>query len=352
MKISCKKEELQEYIQKVEGAVSVKTTLPVLNNILIESINNKIHVNITEGGAITIPARKFIEIVKELPSERDVNIKVDEKNHITINCGKINYKIMGLPKSEFPPVLEPKKESLNFKMKQGILKNLIKKTIFSVSTDETRKMLTGIYMIIEGAEIKLVGTDGHRLAFVKAGISKLEKSAKVIIPTKVLNEVLKTLNETDEIEISVLENQIAFKVGSDLSITSRLIEGQYPSYEQIINKIFDKKVRVKSEELARAVKRVSLLAIDKASAVKLKAGDGKLVISATAVDVGEAEEEIAADYKGEEISIAFNSKYIIDVLKVADCEDTDLQLRDSASAGLIKPVKDENYMYIIMPVRI
>ena len=367
MKLSCKKEDLQENIVKVDGAVSVKTTLPVLNNILIEASGNELQltstdlelvikckmkeVNISEEGSITIPARKFIDIVKELPPEKDININVDEKNQITIKCSKINFRIMGLPKSEFPPVLEPKKDSLNFKIKQSVLRNMIKKVIFSVSSDETRKILTGVYMIIEGSEIKMVSTDGHRLAFIKGPITAVDKSAKVIVPTKVLNEISKSLNDSDDIDVSVLENQIIFK-RNDLIVTSRLIDGQYPSYEQIINKIFDKKVRVKTEEMYRAVKRVSLVAIDKTSAVKLKALDGSLVVSAQTVDVGDAEEEITADYKGEETSIAFNSRYVLDVLKVLEEEETDIQLRDSASAGLIKPVKDDSYIYIIMPVRI
>jgi DNA polymerase III subunit beta len=366
MKIVCKKDDLFYNIQRIEGAVSVKTTLPVLNNVLIECVNDKLNitatdleltikcqmsdVNIIEAGAITIPAKKFIDIVRELPPS-DVNIKVDDKNVVMLTCNKIAYKIMGMPRSEFPPVLEQKKEALNIKLKQGVLRNLIRKTIFSVSTDETRKILTGVYLIVEGSEIKFVGTDGHRLAFIKEKSAKADKSLKIIVPTKVLNEVLKIQDDEREVEIGILENQITFKIGG-VVITSRLIEGQYPSYEQIVNKIFDKKIRIGTEEFLKAVKRVSLLAVDKSSAVKLKASDNKLLISATAADIGEAEEEIPAAYKGEEITIAFNSKYIQDVLKATEDSEVDMQLRDSSSAGLIKPANAENYLYIIMPVRI
>ena len=366
MKIICKKSELLESIQKIEGAVSVKTTLPILNNFLFESSENSLQltatdleitikgtmtgVNISKQGSITIPAKKFIDIIKEMP-ESDITIDIDEKNMINIKCDKINYKIMGLPKTEFPPLMEPKKEAVSLKLKQGMLKNMIRKTIFSVSIDEARKVLTGVYLIVEGKEIKMVGTDGHRLAFIKGEIPEAKAAVKIIVPTKVLNELNKFLGEDEDVNISIYENQIIFKL-NNLTIISRLIEGQYPSYEQIINKLFDKKIKVKTSEFLKAVRRVSILAIDKASAIKIKAADNKLVMSATAVDVGEAEEEIFADYKGEETIIAFNSKYVLDALKAADNEEIEMQLRDSSSAGLIKPLGDDSYLYIIMPVRI
>lgn len=367
MKIICKKSELLENIQKIEGAVSVKTTLPVLNNFLIESIDKNLqlistdleitikcqmsNINIIETGSITIPAKKFIDIVRELP-DSDINIDVSDKNMITIKCEKIVYKIMGLPKSEFPPILEPKKEAIKLKINQAVLKNMIKKTVFSVSLDDTRKILTGILFIAEGKEIKMVGTDGHRLAFAKSSIVEGADNIKIIVPTKILNELTKFLKEDDkDVDILVLENQIIFKF-DNLVLISRLIEGQYPSYEQIINKIFDKKIKLSVDQFAKAVKRVSLLAIDKTSAVKFKVTDSKVLVSATAIDVGEAEEEIAAEYKGEEILISFNAKYVLDVLKVIEKDEAEVQLRDTMSAGLIKCIDSDNYLYIIMPVRI
>ena len=367
MKISCNKSDLLDNLQKIEGAVGVKTTLPVLNNFLVETIDKKLHftatdleltikcsvgenINIIDPGAITIPAKKFIDIVRELP-DSDIVIDVNEKNNITVKCDKIVYKIMGLPKSEYPPIMEQKKESVNLKINKAIFKEMIKKTIFAVSLDDTRKILTGVLVVVENNEMKMVGTDGHRLAFMKSPVGKTENT-KIIIPTKVLNELQKFLKEDeDDVEILVYENQITFKF-DNLVITSRLIDGQYPSYEQIINRIFDKKVKVNTEILGKAVKRVSLLAIDKASAIKIKASEGKLLINATTADVGEAEEEVAADYKGEEMTIAFNAKYVADVLKVVGTEDVEIQLRDQMSAGLVKAPGNENYLYIIMPVRI
>ncbi|MFH1823683.1 MAG: DNA polymerase III subunit beta [Candidatus Firestonebacteria bacterium] len=367
MKMICKKVELLESVQKIEGAVSIKTPLPVLNNFLMESVDKKLQliatdleitikcltedINIIKAGSITIPAKKFIDIIRELP-EAEINIEVNDKNLITIICNKTIYKIMGLPKSEFPAILEPKKEITNLKINQGLLKNMIRKTVFSASTDETRKTLTGVFLIIEDKEIKMVGTDGHRLAFIKENIGKEAKNVKVIIPTKILNELTRLLKDDDQdIDISILENQIIFKF-NDLVLISRLIEGQYPSYEQIINKIFDKKIKVEKEAFLRAVKRVSLLAMNEATAIKLKAVDNKLVINTVAADIGEAEEEIPAEYKGEEILISFNAKYTMDVLRVIDQNEIEIELLDSTSAGLIKPLNDKNYLYIIMPIRL
>ena len=366
MKISCKKAEFLENLQKIEGAVGVKTTLPVLSNFLLETSDKALHltatdleltikcnvenINIIDAGAITIPAKKFIDIIRELP-DSDIVVDGNEKNNITIKCDKIVYKIMGLPKSEYPPIMDPKKEAVNLKINKAIFKEMIKKTIFSVSSDETRKILTGVLLVVENNEMKMVGTDGHRLAFFKSPVGKVADT-KIIIPTKVLNELQKFLKEDEsEVDIAIYENQITFKF-DNLVITSRLIDGQYPSYEQIINRIFDKKVKVNTEILTKAVKRVSLLAVDKASAIKIKASDGKLMINATTADVGEAEEEVAADYKGEEITIAFNAKYVADVLKVVGTEDVEMQLRDTMSAGLVKAPNSDNYLYIIMPVRI
>ncbi|MFH1073755.1 MAG: DNA polymerase III subunit beta [Candidatus Firestonebacteria bacterium] len=366
MKISCRKAELLENLQKIEGAVGIKTTLPVLNNFLLETSENHLqltatdleltiecgvkNINIIDSGSITIPAKKFIDIIRELP-DSDIVVDVNEKNNITIKCDKIIYKIMGLPKSEYPPIVDLKKEAINLKINKAILKEMIKKTIFSVSLDETRKVLTGVLLVVENNEMKMVGTDGHRLAFFKSASGKTA-NAKIIIPTKVLNEMQKFLKEDEnDVDIAIYENKITFKF-DNLVITSRLIDGQYPSYEQIINRVFDKKVKVNTEVLTKAVKRVSLLAVDKASAIKIKAFDEKLIINATAADVGEAEEEIAADYKGEEITIAFNAKYIADVLKVIGAEDVEIQLKDTMSAGLVKAPNAENYLYIIMPVRI
>jgi DNA polymerase-3 subunit beta len=366
MKISCKKAELLENLQKIEGAVGVKTTLPVLSNFLLETSEKNLHltatdleltikcnvenINIIDGGEITIPAKKFIDIIRELP-DSDIIIDVNEKNNITIKCDKIIYKIMGLPKSEYPPIMDPKKEAIGLKVNKATLKEMIKKTIFSVSSDDTRKILTGVLMVVENNEMKMVGTDGHRLAFIKSPVGKADNT-KIIIPTKVLNELQKFLKEDEsDVDILIYENQITFKF-DNLVITSRLIDGQYPSYEQIINRIFDKKVKVNTEILTKAVKRVSLLAVDKSSAIKIKASDGKLMINATTADVGEAEEEIEADYKGEDITIAFNSKYVADVLKVIGTADVEMQLRDTMSAGLVKAPGADNYIYIIMPVRI
>jgi DNA polymerase-3 subunit beta len=367
MKIVCKKEDILNNVQMIEGAVSTKTTLPVLNNFLMESVDKKLQliatdleitikclikdINIIKQGAITIPARKFIDIIRELP-DSEINIEVNEKNLITIKCDKITYKLMGLPKSEYPSILEPKKEIVSLKINQGLLKNMIKKTIFSVSTDETRKTLTGVLLSIEDNEIKMVGTDGHRLAFIKDNIGKEVKNIKIIIPTKILNELLKILKEDEkDIDVSISENQIIFKL-DELVLISKLIEGQYPSYEQIVNKIFDKKIKVEKEIFSKAVKRVALLAIDKTNAIRLKASTNKLIINAITTDIGEAEEEVPVEYKGEEILIAFNAKYIMDVLKVIENNEIEINLLDPTSAGSIKPLNDKNYLYIIMPIRL
>lgn len=365
MKITCSKSVLEGYVSKIGGVVKSKTSLPVLNNFLLSCKAKSVNllstdlemsikcvakdIDVGEEGDITIPAKKFMEILRELP-DAEVKITSTDKNAINIKCEKTSYKIMGLSKEDFPPNLEKIKNGTGFKIKGSILIDMIKKTVFAVSSDETRKIISGVGFVVEKNKLILIGTDGHKLSYIKSDIDKIDKPIQVIVPTKVLNELSKLMVLDMNVDVLVSSTQIMFDLG-DVIVTSRLIEGQYPDYNTIINKTFDKKVKVKKDDFLKVVKRVSILSDNHMSSMVMNIEGNKILIAQNVVDVGEATEEMVSEYTGENMGIHFNPEYIISVLKVIDTEYISIELKDSVSAGRIKQYGDDNFIYIIMPVR-
>jgi DNA polymerase-3 subunit beta len=317
---------------------------------------------VVEKGSITINAKKLADIVRELP-EASVDIEIDENHKIILVCQKSQFKVHGLPKDDFPILPEVKKDKV-FKIKGSLLQEMIHKTIFAVSTDETRYVLNGVYFQVEGGKLKMVATDGHRLAYIHKKLEgKGEDKANVIIPTKTLNELLKAIadsskskdgKEKDEdtiVEVVATDNQIKFTL-QGIEIISRLIEGQFPNYEQVIPKDSDKKIEAATSELAAATKRVAILTSEKSNSIRYQIKAGKISISSKTPDMGEAKEEIDVVYKGEEISIAYNAKYVLDVLKNVGTEKVSIELTQPLSPGILRPSGDADYLCVIMPMRV
>ena len=275
-------------------------------------------------------------------------------------CQKSQFKVHGLPKDDFPILPEVKKEKV-FKINGSILQEMIHKTIFAVSTDETSYVLNGVYFQVENEKLKMVATDGHRLAYIHKKLEgKGEGKANVIIPTKTLNELSKVISDVAKgkaekeetiVEVITTENQIKFTV-EGVEIISRLIEGQFPNYEQVIPKDSDKKVEVSTTELSSATKRVAILTSEKSNSIRYQIKAGKISISSKTPDMGEAKEEIDASYKGEEISIAYNAKYVLDVLKNVGTDQVSIELTQPLSPGILKPKGDTDYLCVIMPMRV
>ncbi len=366
MKIELNQKEFYEGIQTVSKAVSTKTTLPILSGILLKTENNKlklvgtdleigiecfVDVNIIQEGEIVLPAKYLTSIVRELPNDK-VILTTDQSNNTTqIKCAHAKFNIHGSLAEEFPLLPEIESGS-QLSIQQDKFKEIIEQIKFAISQDENKPFLNGGLLIIEDKEIKLVATDTYRLAYRKDTITEvLESKEKVIIPNKTLQELTKLLDNTEElVNILITENQILFKF-SQISIVSRLIEGQFPNYKQVIPKKNKSKIIVNKNELLNATKRASLLARKDSNIIKINIDKNNLIITSNAPEIGQAYEQIPISLLGEETEIAFNAVYLMDCLKAINSEEVIIELSGSLSPGVIKPNIEDEYIYVIMPVR-
>jgi len=366
MNFVCKRADLIHGVQTVINAVSNRNTLPILANILFESekdglilsatdlevsIKCQIPADIVSSGSVTIPAKRLSEIVRELP-DQDITVAVGSNSLITLTCGKSMFKLNGLPKDDYP-VLPKVKTDKGFFMPQKALQTMIRKTIFSVSTDETRYVLNGVLFVVDSTNIRLVSTDGHRLSLIERTLEK-EANQKInqIVPAKALQELNKILEEESEVNIQLNDNQIIFST-PQVILMSRLIDGQFPNYDQVIPKQSDKTLLCSTEALLAATRRVSLMASDKSNSVKYTISKDKLMITAITPEVGEAQEEMEMAYDGENITVAFNAKYVLDVLKNIASNECQVELTTSLNPGVFRPKEsEEKYMCVVMPMRL
>lgn len=363
MKIQCNKEAFLNCIQLVQNIVSTKTTLPILSNVLLETekdalsltttdlevgIKCRFPAKVTEEGTVTLPAKRLSSIIRELP-DKAISLDVEENNVATIKCGSSFFKVMGMAKDEFPK-LPRFSDTGSFKIEQKVFKDLIRKTSYSISHDETRYVLNGLYLIAKDGKIMAVATDGRRLALIDKEY-ELASSINVsaIIPAKAIAELSRILKDEGKMKVSFSSNQIAFDMEDSL-LVSRLIEGTFPNYNQVIPAKINERVVLSREEFLSAVKRVSVLVSEKLNSIKLAFAKGKLTVSVNSPEIGEAREEMPINYDGKEIMIAFNPAYLLDVLKALDDQNIFFELIDSTNPGIIKT--DYNFVYVIMPMRL
>src|SRR3989338_7812534 len=362
MKLRVEKGILLNGIQIVQNIITAKSALPILSNILIETqqdgvrltatdldvgISCVIPVDIQEQGAITIPAKRFSDIIKELPAD-DVNIVTKKNNQVNITTELCEFKIMGLAREEFPKLPEFKdKEAI--KIEQATLKKMLTLTSFAVSFDETRYVLNGILFKINKNMLTLVSTDGKRLAVIEKKLNQnIEKEIYIIVPLKTIHELNRNLQDDGEVSLILGNNQALFDLGN-IIIISRLIEGEFPDYKQVVPPVSENKVGIGRDKFLLAVKRASLLSTPDYQAVKLEVFKNKLVVSKSTPDVGESREEVAVSYQGKELIIGFNPGYLIDVLKNLEADTIELELTDSEKPGVIRA---EGYVYIVLPMRL
>jgi DNA polymerase-3 subunit beta len=362
MKFKIDKQELLKGIQIVQNVVSTRSTLPILSNILIETqgsnlrliatdldigISCVIPVNTIEEGAITLSAKRFSDIIKELPDSQ-VEINAKKNNQVDIECEKCKFKLIGLPKDEFPKFPEFKdKEAI--RVEQSILKEILEATSFAVSHEETRYILNGILLEIKDSTLRLVATDGRRLALRESKISNtIKKDFKVIIPIKAVQELSRNLTTDGEVLITLGANQVLFDINKVL-IVSRLIEGEFPNYNQVIPKPAENKLMLNRDDFLAAIRRANLLSTPDFQAIKFEVFKNKLVISKSTPDVGESREELEMSYSGKELIIGFNPHYLIDILKNLHEEEVPLELSDADKPGVIR---SEGYLYLVLPMRL
>jgi len=363
MKFSVSKEKLLAGLQTVQNVVSTRTTLPILSNVLLQASNGQvrftttdldvgvsgtIEANVEREGGTTLPARRLVNIVRELPAA-EVIIEVDSKNVATIRCGQSFFKILGLPEDEFPPL--PKfEEAKSFTLSQQMLRDALKKTAYAISTDETRYVLNGILFTFKENKLTLVATDGRRLALVDLELEfPRSLEADVIVPTKAVTELGRLLGDDGDVKLSIAENQVAFEVGGTL-LVSKLIEGNYPNYRQVIPGDAKERITLEREQFLNAVHRVSLLSSEKSNSVKLVFTKNNIEIAANTPDIGEARESLPVVYKGREFSIAFNPEFLQAPLRNLSNDEVYLDLIDEMSPGVIKI--QSPFLYVLMPMRI
>jgi DNA polymerase-3 subunit beta len=368
MNLTISKEQLINGLQSVQNVVSTRTTLPILSNVLMRAEGDRLEFTATDldvtiacsveakvkkPGASTVPVKKLFGIVREL-SNSEIDLEVDEKNVCSIRSGASFYKINGLNADEFPPL--PKfKEDKKVTLPQETVKGMMKKTSFAISTDESRYVLNGIFISLKDHKMTMVATDGRRLALVDEEVDVSEKSqGEFIVPAKAVNELNRLLVDKGEVEIRYTDNQASFTLkddkGSSVLIITKLIEGNYPNYRQVIPNEVKERVALAREEFLHALRRAEIMTSEKSNSVKLAFGKNNLAITANSPEVGEARESIAINYKGKEMAIAFNPKYMIDPLNALTNDEVFIELIDELSPGVLKI--NGPFLYVVMPMRL
>ena len=363
MKFSVTKEKLLECLQQVQNVVSTRTTLPILSNVLLQTNGSEVRLTTTDldvgvrgsfeaqiekEGATTLPARRLFTIIRELPSSES-QFDVDGKNAASIRSGQSFFKILGLPEEEFPPL--PKfDDSKVVNIRQKDLRDGLRKTSYAISTDETRYVLNGVLFSFKDNKLTLVATDGRRLAMLDIDLEfPRSHEADIIVPTKAVTELQRLLTDEGDVRVSVGSGQIAFDLNNTL-LVSKLIEGNYPNYRQVIPGEMKERVTLERETLLNSLRRVSLLASDKSNSIKLNFSKNNIDITANTPEVGEAKESLPVAYKGREFSIAFNPEFLMAPLRNLAEDEIFLDLIDEMSPGVIKI--QSPFLYVLMPMRI
>ncbi len=363
MKFTINKDVFIAGLQQVQHVVSSRTTLPILSNVLIRasknglqlattdldvSVSGHIEAEVKEAGGTTLPARRLFSIIRELPAD-EVEVSVDEKNIATIRCGPSHFKINGLSDADFPqlPTFTDAKE---FKFEQRVLKECLRKTSYAISTDEMRFVLNGILCSFKENKLTMVATDGRRLAMAEQELEFPQSNeCDIIIPTKAVNEIQRLLGDEGEVILRVGAGQMGLEMDS-YTLTSKLIEGNYPNYRQVIPNDTKERIALEREPLLRTIARVSLLLVDKSNSIKLRFTRDNLKVEANAPDVGEAHEDMPISYKGADITIAFNPEFLMAPLRNLVADEVHLHLIDEISPGVIR--HGANFLYVLMPMRV
>lgn len=374
MEIKIKKNDLLSLIGKTQNIVEKRNTMPILVNILLEakgsslkvyatdlevSLTDEVNCKVGLEGRVAVDAKQLFQIVKELEEEGVIQLKSKDNNWLVVQQGKGVFNLVGKNPEEYP--MFPTYASDQFvKIKSSTFKEMIDKTIYSVSTDETRYHLNGVFFeqIKNGNSVqyRMVATDGHRLSLVdrETGLEKLPINFEkgVIIPRKGLAEISKILETTmEEVEFTVEGPQLIIK-NNNTVLMIRLIEGKYPNFLQLIPKSLSRHIVASRNELIQSLKRVSLLSNRKSKGITLTLSPGKMTITTNNPELGDAKEEIQINYDGDEIKIGFNARYLLDILNSFQEDEVEIELNDQLSPGLFRPRQDNKYTCIVMPMRI
>ena len=374
MKIRIARDELLTGLQRVQGIVEKRNTMPVLSNILLETKQDGIELvatdleigvrghykaDVQQAGSVSLSARKLYELLKEV-ADGEITLTTQENNWVQIQAGRSQFKIVGMAASEFPALPTIEREGRVAIPGSG-LSSLIRKTLFAVGDNDARYILNGLLISLHSSEkkvtMKLVGTDGHRLAVAESDLTQsagtdLPKEIKAIIPRKAAQEIRRLLEEEEgEPLLGFTKNLVTFQK-SGLFLTSRVMEGTYPNYQQVIPKESTKKALIERTALEGALRRVAVLSKDKTNAVKVLLQNGSITLHTSSPDVGEATEDLPAQYRGESLTTGFNARYLLDALAVMDGDSVNLEISSPLSPCVLRSEGDPGFLCVVMPMKI
>jgi DNA polymerase-3 subunit beta len=373
MKFKINRDHFTNGLAQVLNVVGSKATMPILSNVLIEAekdhitltttnldlgIRCKIKAEVKEGGAVTLPVKRLATIVRELPNV-DVTFDASPNHQVKLASGGSNFRIMGIGKEEFPPLPEFGDEK-SFTLEQAELTSMLKSVAYAQSTDETRYILNGVYFNFRDGKLSLVATDGRRLALVSKELEVPATSAgAIILPAKTVNELARMLDKGEKLKISFNDRRAAFQINTDkdasgltdsIYLYSKVVEGNYPNYQQVIPKETHQRIKLERELFLQCIHRAALVCSEKSNSVKLKLTSNLLEITAQSPDFGEAHESMAIGYSGPDLQVAFNPSFMMDPLKALNKDEVFFELKDEVSPGVFKTL--DSFICVIMPVRL
>lgn len=371
MELTIPKTKLYEGLQLVQGIVEKRSSMAILSNVLIETFDEgifltatdlqigirlKCQANILKPGSTSVLARKFFEIVRELPEE-DIYLQLKENEKLFISCKEAQFTLSGLPAADFPPL--PEMDSISLMTLDGdLLKDMIQKTIISVSLEEGRYNLAGIYFEYfpdnGQSHLRMVSTDGHRLTMIDKPIEPLAEGVfpkGILLPRKAVSELLKILEKDGKVQIGIKE-KFALVQKEELMMVIRLLESNFPDYTMVLPKKKEKEIHLPKNQFLETMRRMGVLSSDKYKGVRFSLSKGKLEIRSVNPDIGEAKETLSVDYKGGAMTLGFNARYFIDALQVMDSENVVLELNEAVSPALIRGEDEPGFLALIMPMKL
>ena len=369
MKFTVTRNSLLNELNLIQGVIEKKSTIPILSNILIDAVGDHLDLTASDGditircgcsaavaveGTTTIAARRIFDIVRLLPENSEIELTLLENNRMEMRSGNSHYKIVAIPKDDFPVI--PETAPTIAAISGTLLEKMIQRTIFAITQEESRYSLNGSLLVLQPDSLNMVATDGHRLALVSKNmeIPGIEEEVKALIPRKTLTALLKIINGQDlVVEFGRNDNHLFFSAGNK-RIVSRILVGQFPNYELVIPRENDKLVVVGAKEFGDGIKRAAIMSDEKLKLIKLSFSTGELELSAISTDAGESREVVPIEFEGEKLSIGFNSQYLLDFIGACGVDSVSIAIKDSDTQGLLRPVgsDDFEYRYVAMPMNV
>ena len=368
MKFTVSRNSLLNELNLVQGVIEKKSTIPILSNILLEAAEGRLEITATDldvtircgcpvsvdaEGTTTISARRLFDIVRLLPDGADIVFSLLENDWIELRCGNSHYKIVALPKENFPSI--PEAAPATAQIPAGLLRSMIQRTMFAITQEESRYSLNGALLALLPAEIRMVATDGHRLALVSKSmeIPGLDLEVRALIPRKTLIEIMKLIGDQDAMmEFGRDENHLFFTLGNR-KLVSRVLAGQFPNYELVIPRENDKFVVASTKEFGDGIRRAAIMSDEKLKAIRLSFKAGLLELTASCAEAGEAREVVDVEFGGDTLDIGFNPLYLLDFVGICGSDSISIALKDSETQGLLRPIggSDLDYRYVVMPMK-